>query len=66
MLRMVLSVCGLVGMLAVQPLFAQSAQSRTDSKPASSRGCCKASLRPAVVACEIMTEEPNGESALFV
>lgn len=34
MLRMVLSVCGLVGLLAVQPLFAQSAQSRTDSKPA--------------------------------
>jgi competence ComEA-like helix-hairpin-helix protein len=31
---MVLSVCGLVGLLAVQPLCAQSAQSRTNSKPA--------------------------------
>ena len=42
MLRMVLSVCGLVGLLAVQPLFAQSAQSRTDSKPA------KPDVRPKV------------------
>lgn len=32
MLRMVLSVCGLVGLLAVQPLFAQAAQTRTSSK----------------------------------
>lgn len=34
MLRMVLSVCGLVGLLAIQPLFAQASQSRTDSRPA--------------------------------
>ena len=34
MLRMILSVCGLVGLLAVQPLCAQSAQPRPDSKPA--------------------------------
>jgi competence protein ComEA len=34
MLRMVLSVCALVGSLAAQPLFAQATQTRADSRPA--------------------------------
>ena len=33
MLRMVLSVCALAGLLSVQPLVAQSAQTRTDARP---------------------------------
>jgi competence protein ComEA len=34
MLRMVLSVCALVGSLAAQPLLAQTAQTRAESRPA--------------------------------
>ena len=34
MLRMVLSVCALVGSLAAQPLVAQAAQARADSRTA--------------------------------
>lgn len=33
MLRMVLSVCALVGSLAAQPLVAQTAQTRAESRP---------------------------------
>ena len=34
MLRMVLSVCALVGSLAAPPLLAQTAQTRAESRPA--------------------------------